>query len=109
MGWPSTIKDVVGEGDGFVGESADALDGDFARQRFVKCYDIAALGVAVVGESARGEDEIALEQEGLHAVTGDTESTGAEEVKEAGGVQPERESPGPQFSLLHDCMRLGII
>ena len=51
MGLAIDDEGAVGEGDGFVGESADAFDGDFARQRFVKCYDIAALGVAVAGES----------------------------------------------------------
>ena len=77
---------AVGKGDGFVGEAANAFDGDFTRLWFVECDDIAAFGVAVVGESACGEDEIALEQEGLHAVAGDVESAGTEEVKEASGV-----------------------
>ena len=94
MGWPSTMRTPSVRGDGFVGEAANAFDGDFTRVWFMECDDIAALGVAVVGESACGEDEIALKQEGLHAVTGDTESAGAEEVKEAGGVQPHKHRTG---------------
>ena len=65
----------------------------------MKCDDIAALGVAVVGESACGQDEIALEQVWLHAVAGDVESTGAGKVEEAGGVQPEGDHEASVFVI----------
>ena len=62
-----------------------------------------------LGESACGEDEIAFNQVWLHAVAGDVESTGTGKVEGGGRDSAKRGSPGPQFSLLHDCMRLGII